>query len=95
MGTFTKKQLFKTVRVVEIEGKLDEIDSNVKTLPILEGLVKAGIAVDMGFKLQFISPNCPVCGYSVQRATITNVRDAVMEIRLFCPYCHWTEEMPK
>ena len=95
MGTFTKAELFKTVRIVEIEGKLDEIVSTEKNQTILDKLVEAGIMIDLGFKFKFTAPPCPMCGVKISRATITDENDVVREIRLFCPPCLWTEEMPK
>lgn len=94
MGTFTKAQLFKTVRIVEIEGKLDEIESNSKTLPILEQLEKAGMLVDMGFKNKFVPPKCPICMKLIYLATIEENERTIGHL-LFCRNCQWVEEMLK
>lgn len=95
MGTFQRKDLFKTVRMVEIQGKLEFIDSNERTQPILDQLEKEGLAVDIGFKIKFVPPKCPICGKTVQRGTISDPEDKVIQIVLICPSCWWLEEMPK
>ena len=78
---------YKLVRLLEIDGKLEEIEETQQNKHIIQSLIKHEIAFDVGTKFVVGPPNCPTCGVPVLRALITNEKDQHLYSHLYCSVC--------
>jgi hypothetical protein len=86
------RDFYKTIRRIEIEGRVEEIETNPTINRVLDSLVEKGQAVDLGTQCRFIGPPCAICRTPLHFYSISASLGSKIEYGFACIKCRTFEK---